>query len=487
MTKLVALWGRDDHHDGSSVNQAFRSIQGALNAINSEQIQIYSGKYQEELFGTYFNLLGIGHVELCPPTPSNFLFSTYNRGCILKNLHLIGFTNLLQNASSTTHPNVILEELTIIQQGRALMDTQVGGGSVNFTMKDSLFIRVDFSPFDLYRAERSTFHACHLQIRKNSDGLGYVQNCLITSSHCDFQQEVIPIRNTLFGLGTTFTYSDGVNSVANADFDTFKTANETHDWGFNLTNCAVQDEGQIYQHADGDDYSIQPSSLAIGMATDNGAVGAKKESGYAAATDAGWQNNSNFTLVNDQFEASVEAAIEGPIIDLGKNKPIYMLGGGLQDAWEDGRIFHAGGQLADPIVTGGSQTGLSIALEEGKVYCVEGFIEVETSQRGLTFTSQQCFTGLANETIIATTASGAGAVREVKELTGNLVLLARFWKEGEQEPAEWKRICRGKPVLIDGQGRGNGEEDYDAADFPRHPVARYLRIRAALSTNNLKS
>lgn len=356
-----------------------------------------------------------------------------------------------------------------------------------FTLSNSLFVRQDFLSFNVGEMEYCTLHDCHLQTVYNNNGNAYIQNCIISSSHCEFTNEPITIQHVLFGSATTFSYDDGTNSVSEVDFATFQAANQTHGWAFDLTNCQVENETAIYSGMAQDNYAVQPNSLAVGMATNNGVVGAFKVGNQLLATDSGWQNNVGFNLNGNQYEASAAAEIESPIIDFGLNKPIYRINSNQGDAFEDGRLFNHLGQLAAPILSGGSQTGLAIDLVEGAVYSVDGFIEVVTSQRTLTITSQQCFTALASEQITEVTASGSGEISEVIHLDGHARLLARWWKEGESEPTNWSVVTRDQPVLVDANGKANGALDYDQNAFPRHPVARYLRVKAELSTNNLKS
>lgn len=492
MTKKVALWGRDDLNDGTAPNQAFRSIQAGLNAAsNGEEVEIYTGKYTEALFygqGTV-NLAGKGQTLIYPPLPQSIFLELSSTVVHLKNLQLIDFTKTLKLFNGSGSRSANLRDCQIISTNQGLIESNSTTEALQifFNSNGCLFVNQDFTVIDVDSIEYSTYHNCHLQFRYNNFGNGYIQDSIMTASHCDFTDQVILMRNILFGSNTIFTYNDGTNSVSGVDFATFQAANQTYGWGFGLSNCQVADETAIYVAIWRGNFSIQASCVGVGMSTNGGVVGAFKVGSQVLATDSGWQNNAGFTLNGNQYEASTAAAVESPIIDFGMNKPIYRIETNQGDGFEDGRLFNHLGHLAAPILSGGSQTGLALDLVEGSIYCVDGFIEVETNLRSFTFTSQQCFTALASEQIREVTASGVGEISEVIYLDGHARLLARWWKEGESEPINWNVVTRDQPVLVDANGKANGELDYDQNAFPRHPVARYLRVKAELSTNNLKS
>ncbi|MGB0521406.1 MAG: hypothetical protein ACPGJS_00530 [Flammeovirgaceae bacterium] len=492
MTKVVALWGRDDFNTGTTVNDAFRSIQAALNnTVTNEFVDIYAGNYIEALFSAlntvYLN--GQGIVSIYPPTPNAYFLDYFGKSLELYSIHLIDFTNTIRvNNGNGTRP-ISFTDCKLLSSTRGTIENIAPSESlqIRFQASFSAFICYDLINIDVEIIENSTFHDCHLQFRYNNFGSGYIQDSIITASHCEFTNKVVVIRNVLFGDQTTFSYDDGLNSVSNVDFATFQTANETHEWGFDLSNCIVESEAAIYQDSAANDFAIQSSSLAVGAALNGGVVGAFPVSERVLATDTGWQNNAGFTLNMDQYEATGVAEITSPVIDLQINKPIQGVGGLLFDAWQDGRLFNDGGNLGTPIVSGASQSGLSVALTPDAVYCVDGFVEVTTNLRGLTFTNQQCFTAFTGETITAVTAAGAGEIREVLRLDGNTTMLAKWWKDGESEPANWSAIYREKTLLVDSQGNTNAEPAFDENDFPRHPVGRFVKVKAVVSTNNVKS
>lgn len=490
MSRTVAIWGRDDFHDGSAVNNAFRSIQAAANSLaglNGAPIKVYSGKYSEDIFISNIHawLEGIGQVVFTPPNPSSYFLNVDSRFVTLTNLKVIGYTNTLK-LSIQTHRSVTINDCQFIPPLRGIIEMASGSSYFPFVSTYTLYDRQDITGIDLERLEYCTFHDCSVQISHNKSGNGYLQNCIASKTAFEFLL-VVPVNNMLFGQETTFTYDDGVNSVDAVDFSTFQAANQAHQWGFSLANCQVEVEVGIYVDPAQANFCVQPTSLAVGLSTNSGAVGAFQVGNQLLATEAGWQNNTGFTLNGDQYESSAAAEIESPVMDFGANKPIYRINGALEDSWEDGRLFNHLGQLDTPILEGGTQSGLAIQLTEGNIYSIDGFIEVITNQRSFTITSQQCFTALANEEIIAVTASGLGEIRELIYLDGQTRLLARWWKDGESEPSTWHIVTRNELVLVDANGKANGEPDYDATAFPRYPVARYLRVKPALTTNNLKS
>ena len=488
MSSNAAAWGNDPYNDGSTVRKAKSTIQQALDS--DPTVNIYGGLYRESLTVTAntFALEGKGMVVVEAPNPTASFINTRDKFVTIRNLTIRDFATPIRTDGASRY--TLLENVSVINTTLSTLLQLGENGTIAATPRQSsmskcLMVNQNIE-IDLDYIESTTIIGGNLQVTRFHDDSGYIKDSILADCAIHFLVEV-SIVNSLFSDGSTFTYDDGVNSVNGVDFDTFRTANDTHGWGFNLSGCDTEETADTFLGMAAGNYLLKSTSNAANMAANGGIVGKFRVGLQALASPVGWTNNSNFTLNGDRYEAVQAASIDSPVMDFGKNVLLAVPDGDFSDAFEDGRIFDTLGNLGAAILSGGSASGLNVALTDGEVYCFEGYVEVVTNLRTLAFANMECVTALAGEIIQEVTASVSGSVFPVIDYSGKARVNLRWWKDGAAEPVDWKPAYRGEELLVDANGNTNAEAAYDVGAFPRPPVARYARQQPKVSTNNARS
>lgn len=492
--KYVAKYGNDSQ-TGDSKRRSLKSVQPAitLQTANNPTIEVFDGEYKEILTLIAVNTIMNGHgkVVFADPSVNSTFISAGTRSIDLTNIEVHGFGILIDAGSNGGGRVSEWSDVRVIGNGATDIiywnfRQDLADDKTNPLYLDSCLITgCNDLHMDIGSIARSTIRASTLRIERTEEQ-AVIKDSIIDIGEIEFIRATgtLPFINCLFSDTTTFTYNDGVNQVSQVDFLAFKTANTTHNWGFDLTGCQTEQSTNTHIDTLNNDFRLKPNSLAVNMSLEYAYVG-KYGVGYTVAVvDSGWSSNNGYTLNGTSYEAAADASIESPVLDLGSNVIIKTVSGLIDNDWANGLLLNSVGNLSDsPIITGGNQSGLNVTLIEDEVYC-STYAEVVTNQR--TFTSGSSFCFAANNGEVIEAVNGTGDVRQLLDDSGLRTVDARFWRDGEVAPSAYQKVHIDQSLLVDENGNTNASPSYTGVN-PRHPNLRNIQFRVISTSNNVKS
>lgn len=491
MSNYTAKWG-NDFNLGTSIERSFLSIQPALEQSISQGFVtafVYDGLYNEILVTSYVknNIEGIGKVILESNADNQTCITSASRGVNLKNIEILGYATSISSRSNGADRESSLNRCRILGMGTTDMDiSNFRTDSVAIERKNEVIINESLIAghstieLDIGYFQFSSFSCDLLIINRGLIG-NYLRNCIVIAQEIRIQYGVFKISNCIFSDNATFTYDDGNgNSVNQVNLSAFQVADELHGWGFGLENCFSENVNDIFIDNLVNNFHLKPDSLAF----TKGLIGAYGTP-YEAISSNDWSIESGFVFDIDKFTTNVDGELISSELELGRNIVIDSIIGEWLEDLLGGLLFGLSGNLSDnTVISGSTQTGLSISLTEGTVYYVDGYSGVTTDQRTLSSVENFCFTADTGE--VLTDVNGSGSIRIVVDLSGERKIQIKFWQLNQIKPSEWHDVFLYKPLKVDSEGRTNAEIGYDDSTGLKPEIA-YIQYRVKAQTLNIPS
>jgi len=485
--KHVAIFGNDSN-SGLNVIHALRSVQPAI--ITGEyEATVYGGLYSETLITTSSetSIKGVGEVVFKESSPNQTFLDSASKGIRLENIVILRFLNAVDGRTNSVVRFSSIKKCKLYGDNTNLLiyNFQASSNMHRLDLEDTLIVNYDLVRIDLGRMKGVTLKCNTLLIDRVDEFSSYIQDCIIDAGEIRILSEPFKIANVLFSSSTLFTYSDGVNSVDKVDFATFQLSNNSYNWGFSFHGVEIEEPINTFIDPDNEDFKLKSQSIASSMSSKNSHVGMMGIGYGVSVTDIGWNDSSNFIFNSNQYEATTDASIRSPVLDLLTNKIIKGFDGLIKDDWLNGLLFNSTGNLAlTALISGGDQYELNVVLEDESVFFVNGYLEVETSDRTFTSADAFSFTSGLNEQIISVT--GNGSIRKVEHLSGKRTILVKIWKEGSFVPANYKPFFIDDIWLLDVNGNSNAETTYTGVSA-HAPCGRYIEFKPVVTALNVKS
>jgi hypothetical protein len=489
--KIVALHGNPSN-DGTTDKKALRTASDSL-GLGDADIEFIGDGHKLSITAIAASTLKLkgrnGMATISPPSQNDYFVNLRDKFLFFEDLILNDFVGMETEGSgrNTTFTNCI------VKSPFPTLSTQIAERNTTGNSRIGILIDCHFhnqnTEFDLGSIKNSTISGdagAVFYVKRKVDSLSEVLDSIFTAPELKTLVQ-FQIRNVLFASTTTFTYDDGNgNSVNQDNFATFQTANTTHGWGFDLTGCQTADIADIYIDYSKENYLMKQTCIGVDMSSDFGVVGYYKVGKALNATDAGWANNNNYTLVGDAYETTGAADITQTSQDLtgGGNAVIEAIRGEFDNGLANGRAFSSGGNLGVAVVDGTDLTALGVNLVDGDVYWFEGFTEVRTSLRAIALPGSESIVALAGETV--NEADGTGSIRPVIDYSGKLKVPFKLWKDGKTEPLTYSYAYWNEDLWIDSSGRTNAEAGYDEASRKRM-TGRWLITMPTVNIDQIPS